>query len=63
MVSEASLLIQSKLATSVCNLESDGRDEHSTAQRSVGWTEVWGASENELDDEQMWALEENVMDR
>ena len=65
MVSESSLLLQSKLATSVCNLDSDSRDEFSTAQRTLGWTESWGAAEHEIEpaDLDCWKLEHDVIDR
>ena len=72
MVSEASLLIQSKIANSICNLESDGRDEFSTAERTLGWTEIWGIHADDEDsstekvDEKVaecWKFEQKAIDR
>ena len=72
MVSEATLLIQSKIANSICNLESDCRDEYSTAARTLGWTENWGILDIDDDDggDQMgekeadcWEFEQNSIDR
>ena len=72
MVSEASLLIQSKIANSICNLESDSRDEFSTAERTPGWTEIWGIDADEdssgigkMDEKvaECWELEQKAIDR
>ena len=49
MVSDSSILIQSSIVTTFCNLESDARDEFSTTKRLEGWTEIFGDKESVVD--------------
>jgi len=60
MVSDSSILIQSSIVTTFCNLESDARDEFSTTKRLEVWTEIFGDKESVVDPkEECWALEQD----
>lgn len=55
---EISFLLQSAVATTICNFKSDSRDGVSTTKREEGWTEVWGDERGVVDkNEECWQAE------
>ena len=61
MVSEISLIVQSAIATTLCNLQSDSRDEFSATKRTEGWTESFG-DETVDPQEDCWKVEREFAD-
>lgn len=57
-MSEIAFLLQSALATTLCNFKSDSRDGTNTTKRTEGWTEVWGDERGVVDkNEECWQAE------